>query len=242
MAVADGDKKRKRLPWQDQYGNLLPLGILKKNSQSWEPETWDAYLASLERPQVEKLGKTRDLGEVFEAVASGLAKAPRYSKPLEIAPVMHKYEEPEEPPRRLDPRLKWVRFAVRELLTRKEKPVINGHYWEGEELVDLARRMRVRYTTVHTLKTRAEHKLRAFLSKILPVVENRYSRLRPIFPRENFDPEMGRPKTLRAFMSLLIRRQPILLRPFRRSLVIRRYVPTLTKRELFAPESPALAG
>ena len=197
-------------PWEDKWGNPLPLDEIKKLSAKWNPIQWEEYLRSLEGNQKEKMGFKIDVKtrvELFEmrgdeefeknaeddlAEAHAMeAEQTQYLKPVILKAdddAHNEFLEAETPDEK---RATVVRTAL-QFLTVNERFVLERYFWDGRSEPKIARMMRKSRPTIQTWKKRALTKIYEMLSSVLPIIgEVPVSDLSLIEPKPKI---LGRPK------------------------------------------------
>ncbi|MBT4761923.1 MAG: hypothetical protein HOO06_09525 [Bdellovibrionaceae bacterium] len=128
--------KDKLKPWLDDDGKELAEEKLHLVSRSWSPETWEEYLATIEKEQEEISFETPFGSENYSQ-----EKHEKFYKNIFKQKDLPNIE-------------KNICSILREL-SNKQQAVIYLLFWEGKSLGEIGKKLRINKTSVMKLKSRA---------------------------------------------------------------------------------------
>lgn len=149
-------------PWLDERGRVLGDELLKQVSSSWSPETWEAYLSSIETGIVEQQLIPGHYDQIAESSSDTWASASECTADYELKTQVE---------------------ILMSDLSDQQKRVIQMTFWEGRSERFVARSLGVSRSSVFVLKKRA---LRHLAKKL-----NQVSATFPLVKEKNKSPLKG---------------------------------------------------
>lgn len=123
-----------KFPWLDKHGFPLEEDELFAVSRSWGQKTWERYLDHFEKPRAEAVLLPR----IYDRRASEM-----------------EYSIFEDGINHADEELTEVMSETLNLLNPKYKLILQLFFWEGKSERDIAKQLKIRQQSLHTLKKRA---------------------------------------------------------------------------------------
>ena len=137
-------------PWLNEDGTEKSEKEIQRISKSWTPDTWEAYLQTIDVQQNEE---TEILGIEYERVSSddyanlvlGFLDKQRFPRPNNLKRV--------------------ILFTLKDTLSVREFQVIDLLYWKNLSTSDVAQKMKIGEQTVRNLHSRSLKKIRKNIFK-----------------------------------------------------------------------------
>jgi RNA polymerase sigma factor (sigma-70 family) len=143
--VNDKSVNNNHKPWLDHRGRSLSDEALKQMSGSWCPDTWEAYLCSIEKGIVEEQLNPGHYDKMAEASEDSWVSISGTSA---------------------DEELKKQVEALMSDLSDQQKRVIQMTFWEGRSERSVARTLGISRSSVFVLKKRALKHLAKKITKV----------------------------------------------------------------------------
>ena len=130
----------KAKPWLDEFGSLLTSAQLKKHSESWSHEVWEEYLRTIESPLSESQLSPSNFDELAEMQTENIFSFSELCA---------------------DDDLKAQIKIMLNVLTKKQKRVMEMIYWENKSERQIATILKIHQTSVRDFKRSALKRLSA---------------------------------------------------------------------------------